>query len=692
MGSIAQKLIIAATITAAVGNCVPPSTQPCDITSINNLRDKNIETIIVRVLEKIKNSNGGKFPGGFPHEDYLKLLTAHRAISEDLGSYELSAEQTQVNEFRNSDDGEFGKKLTESEQNVGNENEALSRSSDYGKYYYIRPNEPANIDEIDPGKSEPEKTEPEQTEPEKTESEQTEPEKTEPEKVEPEKTEPEKSEQEKNEQDKTDDALSNVAVESITKPDGIQSETTPPTDVSEEAKESKTEEPTGTVQPTTTVQPETQTYPSAEEQQENDFEGYRYEPVQNIPDSEKSDSTVIMQFPSSANENYLTREGRKSESTNYYQVETPQRTETGEESVLLQKSEEDQPDTNVLSSQSSDEEGTKPFSEQYNFVPSVVESKLVPTKPTPGSDIVVMGPTPIDIPDAQYQDENTTPLLLSFRRNISKAVETEKEENKNKYENVRHTVEFAASPLVAAFTVQQDDKGIPRNIIPLDYAHSTPPPAPTEDPEIVAQRQRELEEKEFLLYQQLKTLQQEKSRYISPQQQRQIMLQKKLEEMKRQQHFSNLNYYYHHSFQRRPESVQKEQPRQQVFQGPSEYLRYQELQRQRPHQNRNYFQPSQGFEFHKSVDYSVPQYEHNRVHRREPSNQIGNFGYNNYPTTVSGQIQSLINSSGIGFGLPRNTQADLGVVSKILALNHGGFEPSSNVPYRRNQNLIQFRR
>ncbi|CAH1403206.1 unnamed protein product [Nezara viridula] len=658
MGSIVQKLIIAATIGAALAYDRPPETHPSDITSINNLlKDKNgIETIILRVIKKI--SDKGALPHDFPHQDYLRLLSAHRAISEDLGSVELSAEQTKVNEFREGEDGEFGKKLTDSEKNIANEKEAQSRSSDYEKYY-ISPNEPATseLDNVEPQNDEPEKSEPEKSEPEKI-----------------------------------DDTPSNTDVESTTKTGEGQSETIPPPNGNEESKESQTEEPPVTVQPISTIQPETQTYPSAEVQQDNDFGGYRYQPVQNIQDSEKSDSTVITQYPSSANENYITREGRKTES-NYYQVETPERTELGEESVILQKSEEDQPESNVLSVQSNNEERIKPFSVQYDFVPSAVDSKLVPTKPTPGSDIVVMGPTPIDIPDAQYQDENTTPLLsLSFRRNISKTVEKEREEKKNKFENVRHTVEFAASPLVAAFTVQQDDKGIPRNIVPLDYAHSTAPPAPTEDPEIVARRQRELEEKEFILYQQLKSLQQEKSRYISPSQQRQIMLQKKQEEMKRQQtHYNNLNYYYHHSYQRRPEPVQSEQLRQQVYQGPSEYLRYQEFPRQMLNLNRNNFQPSQGFEFHKSVDYSVPQYEHNRVHRREPTNQIGNFGYNNYPSTVSGQIQSLLSSSGIGYGLPRNTQADLSVVTKILALNHGGFEPTSNVAYRQNQNSIPYK-
>lgn len=667
-----QKIIIAATIGAALAHDRHPATHPSDITSINNLRDKNaIENIVLRVIRKIHEK--GALPPDFPHEDYMRLLSAHRAISEDLGSVELSEEQTKINEFREGEYGEFGKKLMESEKNIANEKEAQSRISDYEKYY-ISPNEPVQteLDEVEPQKSEPEKSVPEESE-------------------------PEKSEPEKSVVEKIDDSLSNTDVESTTKTGEIMLETVPPLDGNEESKESLTEEPPVTVQPTSTTQPDTQTYPSAEVQQNNDFEGYNYEPVQNIQDSEKSGSAVITQYPSSANDNYITREGRKSDSKNYFQVETPQSTDAGEESVPLQNSEEDQPDNNVLSVQSSpvqsNEERTKPFSVQYDFVPSAVDLKLVPTKPTPGSDIVVMGPTPIDIPDAQYQDENTTPLLVSFRRNISKAVEKEREEKKNKYENVRHTVEFAASPLVAAFTVQQDDKGIPRNIVPLDYAHSTAPPLPTEDPEIVARRQRELEEKEFLLYQQLKSLQQEKSRYISPEQQRQIMLQKKQEEMKRQQvHYNNLNYYYHHSFQGRPEFVQKEQPRQQqVYQEPSEYLMYQEPPRQSTLLNRNNFQPSQGFEFHKSVDYSIPQYEHNRVHRREPANQIGNFGYNSYPSTVSGQIQSLINSSGIGFGLPRNTQADLSVVSKILALNHGGFEPTSNDAYRRNQNSIPYK-
>lgn len=146
------------------------------------------------------------------------------------------------------------------------------------------------------------------------------------------------------------------------------------------------------------------------------------------------------------------------------------------------------------------------FSIQYSSEPS-----FLPTKSTPSAE---------DQPDKSIS--NSTPILKSVE-NIEKTPEiiTSEDEHKKdtittdkkKDDKVKHVVDFAPAPLITAFTVQQDDKGVPHRVIPLDYENLTKPPPTTEDPEIVAQRHRELEEKEFILQQQLRSLQQERYKY-----------------------------------------------------------------------------------------------------------------------------------------------------------------------------------
>ncbi|XP_075232202.1 uncharacterized protein LOC142330643 [Lycorma delicatula] len=176
------------------------------------------------------------------------------------------------------------------------------------------------------------------------------------------------------------------------------------------------------------------------------------------------------------------------------------------------------------------------------------KEKYPSTNPTPQEAIFFQVPHPIEVPDAasdkpfndslnvqetQYlqtiQSDNSEFESTNKKGEIPKIVveniQSENEEiinnnndddddvnkdvnsndkltNSTKNEKLKHTVEFLHAPLLAAFTVQQDQLGLPKRVIPLNYKN-TGAPLLLLDPQEEIAKQKELEEKRIILEQEL---------------------------------------------------------------------------------------------------------------------------------------------------------------------------------------------
>ncbi|XP_014255266.1 transcription activator MSS11-like [Cimex lectularius] len=282
------------------------------------------------------------------------------------------------------------------------------------------------------------------------------------------------------------------------------------------------------------------------------------------------------------------------------------------------------------------EENEEPSSSAFAYLPTQVveqpEQSLTdnqPTKPTPETDAIFFQlPTPIDIPDQveeqkpedqtekeKTEEASTITIPLSPEFNIneertkkdtndtdveikSSILQDIKEGNETKPEKpLKHEVEFLPSSLIAAFTLQQDDKGNPKKVIPHNFDR--------DHPALVEKRQRELEEKEYLLQQQLRILQEEKfrvqgalqSKTISPSISplspsstaaplvNQVQTDSPFQDVQRQEELA-----------RQQELLrQQELQRQQDIQRHQEFLSQQELQRQQDAQRFNVHNSQRGF-------------------------------------------------------------------------------------------------
>ncbi|XP_046683126.1 signal transducer and activator of transcription C-like [Homalodisca vitripennis] len=230
----------------------------------------------------------------------------------------------------------------------------------------------------------------------------------------------------------------------------------------------------------------------------------------------------------------------------------------------------------------------------------------------------------------------------------------------------KHEVEFLHAPLLAAFTVQQDQQGLPRRVIPLNYqASGEPIPLPSNKDQQSLSKQNSIEDKQKQLQQQVNFLQdqqlqeQQYQRLQEFVKQRQRLLE---EEAQRQLIIENQKRQYENE-QRLIIARQRQQ--QILFQNQqqdSQLEALKELERQRYYQQQQNYQSNiqnpQNVHFQKSVDFQFqanaqqpasfsqpsnkfqnsfnnyntpfqPSVELNRVNRHEPSNFIGNFGLSN---------------------------------------------------------------
>ncbi|XP_022184945.2 epsin-2-like [Nilaparvata lugens] len=397
--------------------------------------------------------------------------------------------------------------------------------------------------------------------------------------------------------------------------------------------------------------------------------------------------------------------------------------------------------------------------------------KFVSTEPSPQDAIFFQIPHPIEIPNTSNLDStkfsftNDSLNAQETRNIVASQTESVKVDEKVKEEAVaenevagnvgddndeeevedekpsgnstkpeKHEVEFFGAPLLAAFTVQQDQQGLPRRVIPLDYRSNggEPIPLPTiKEQEEQEAKERELQEKQRILEQQLLE-QRERLRLL---QQQQFQPQQVFGNSENSQfRFSDNEHrnspQYYEQLRSQQQILLANQQRQQLAvtqQGEQQRLSLLEQARQKqqtillsPQQRQQEEQErilalreqerlrllrkeeelrnQQGFNFQRSVDFQFrpsqplpnqfgsnnvspfnqfqPSAELNRVNRGESNRFVGNLGFNNViPTpapTPDAQLQNLLFRSGVtGEIKTTGQQEDLNIVSKVLALNHG---------------------
>uniref|UniRef100_T1HTV8 Uncharacterized protein n=1 Tax=Rhodnius prolixus TaxID=13249 RepID=T1HTV8_RHOPR len=395
--------------------------------------------------------------------------------------------------------------------------------------------------------------------------------------------------------------------------------------------------------------------------------------------------------------------------------------------------------------------------------PDYNQTEYQPTKPTPDqndNDVSFQMPTPIDIPDqvgemtpdkdyeevTQQEDDSertTTPSGEDFSDvdidvrvednnstevEVSESITREIKESNSTVGNgtekvYKHEVEFLPSSLVAAFTVQQDDKGIPRKIIPLDDIH--------QQKALVEKKQKELLEKEYKLQQQLRSLQEEKYRFqgalendgilpkprfpaittsivpsvnifseplaklqlknqenqLRDQQELQrlrILEQERQEDYRRQQEFqrqelhrqqeANRLLLRQQEFQRQREANRPYNPNLALF--PPSPVQYNGFQNK--FNNYNQFQKSQQIDFQKSVDYRIP----TSIGFQSPQQSFNTFGplsnYQHQPNVELNRVNRKEPQQYVGnFGL-RPPSVDYQLQNLIVQSGVSTFLPSDN--------------
>ncbi|XP_054280445.1 putative mediator of RNA polymerase II transcription subunit 26 [Macrosteles quadrilineatus] len=268
----------------------------------------------------------------------------------------------------------------------------------------------------------------------------------------------------------------------------------------------------------------------------------------------------------------------------------------------------------------------------------------------------------------EEEEDEASKIKIDFQASNGTEVEdTEDTGNSSmKVKLEKHEVEFLHSSLLAAFTVQQDQQGLPRRVIPLNYqASGDPIPLPNNKQQ---QQQRSnvqasYEEKQNQLQQQVKFLQEqqlqeqqyrrlqefvkERQRLLEQEAQRQLLLENQKRQFENEQRLA----------------LARQRQQQILFQNQQDNSldNLKELERQRYYNQQqfnfnqiNQNQP-QNVHFQKSVDYQFqtkvqpqtfnqlplsgfqssfgsfntpfqPSVELNRVNRQEASNSVGNFG------------------------------------------------------------------
>lgn len=381
--------------------------------------------------------------------------------------------------------------------------------------------------------------------------------------------------------------------------------------------------------------------------------------------------------------------------------------------------------------------------------------KYPPTIPTPNGDALYFQiPEPITLPDPTEEEHNATETLsdqktrsvqrqatasggnsLSDSSNdkvqfiktdvsvklsgfrptpVTGAVHAEEKQTRNsttkKVKLEKHEVEFLQAPLLTAFTVQQDELGLPRRVIPLNYQNPGPIVLPKINKEFDQQqstRQTELDAKERLLDQQLKFLQEQQlrqqeyfkiqefklkqQRQLEEEKQKQILLlnqQRELENLQRsileRQRQQDLLLGKHQHVENQPQQLEVikrqerqrlaiQQPRLPTFQQQQQLEQLQRVQPPRlPDQKTVEFQRSVDFQFRPPFPLTLPNtnFQSNFDHFQQ---NLNNFQSQFQPTSSSSVERNRVNrkepSSFVGnLGVNRPVQQQVSVDSHLQNL------------------------
>ncbi|KAJ8880136.1 hypothetical protein PR048_016599 [Dryococelus australis] len=235
-------------------------------------------------------------------------------------------------------------------------------------------------------------------------------------------------------------------------------------------------------------------------------------------------------------------------------------------------------------------------------------------------------------------------------------------------------VSIFQAPLVAAFTLQQDEIGLPTSVIPLLPPQPTAPTSPGHNQQqVLLLREQELLHRTRLLEQQLAQVQQQRLQQQRLQQQR-LQQQLFLEQQSRQAFVAPQQQFIPFTGSSRRPQRQETDTRIVDFQPSIEFpLNHNNQQTPAASSlvNHQVLQPQHGgsFSFQQSPGFVVvspSQQENGLVPPPLPLQQPPSFSQRQVTPSAANQLQNLLYRAGV----QDTPQQDLGIVSKVLSLNH----------------------
>lgn len=333
------------------------------------------------------------------------------------------------------------------------------------------------------------------------------------------------------------------------------------------------------------------------------------------------------------------------------------------------------------------------------------------------------------------QDSNAIETSFTGNNAVVRSKDLAVGNNGRKLDLDDQDVSIFQAPLVAAFTLQQDEKGNPKSVVPL---------LRRPQPSLVTQQQQRLQQQQFQIInptQSFPTLPTDQQHRFQPQTfnpagqqplfQRQSLLprdqqlrfqpqpfqitreqelerktrllEQQLLQLQQQQRFQQQQQFQQQELHKQQQHLEQERLRQrqeQLFLEEQQRLRLQQSsfvplepppnpqhlrsQRQETGTSIVDFQQSVGFQFRQPQNNVFQQQFVPSTFNQGPnpatdfgSNNVNSFRQPSQPPSVNSQLQNLLYQSGVAGDLQINgasPQEDLNIVSKILSLNHEGRE------------------
>jgi hypothetical protein len=337
------------------------------------------------------------------------------------------------------------------------------------------------------------------------------------------------------------------------------------------------------------------------------------------------------------------------------------------------------------------------------------------------------------------QDSNAKETSFTGNNAVVKSKDLAVDSEGRKLDLDDQDVSIFQAPLVAAFTLQQDEKGNPRSVVPLLRRPQS---------SLATQQQQRLQQQQFQLINppqrfptlptdqqhrfQLQTLHQagqqppfqpqsllptDQQLRFQPQpfqitreqelERKTRLLEQQLLQLQQQQRFQQQQQFQQQELQNQQQHIEQERLRQRQQQlfleeqqrprlqqpsflplQPSPQPQRQRSQRQETGTSIVDFQQSVGFQFRQPPNNLFQQQFVPSTFNQGSNpatdfvfNNVNSFRQPNQPSSVNSQLQNLLYQSGVAGDLQINgasPQEDLNIVSKILSLNHEGRENRAN--------------